>query len=236
MAPHVSDKSRRHCSVHDLPRDDVPMATFVIANPRPKALRAAEGQSSASQVPIAANKKSGQSPSPQFRIFEVFPSLPSDQEDVLPQDQYVLRAIRNPKVGSDFDLKTRWFRDWLPDRLLLFVICMMGYNGYLMYLGHQIVGHMFYQAKGPFWYSFSLCVRKDHQRKGFSKMLMNVILEHAFHKKKISGIRMGKGIHPVVERIRHQIVMNNVGLSFRVLPVREPGWVVFVRPVRPIRT
>jgi GNAT superfamily N-acetyltransferase len=185
--------------------------------------------------PAIENKKSidGLIPASQFRIFEVFPMLREEREDVSPQNAYVVYAIRNPDPGSDFDLKTAWFRNWLPDCLLLFVIQMMGYNGYLMYHGHQIVGHMFYQECGIFWYVFSIFVSEKHRGKGFSKILMGCVLEHAFHSKKIAGLRVGKGTHPIVAKIFHAIVMNRKGIAssfgFEIRPARELGWIMFVR-------
>lgn len=208
---------------HDLPqRDDhQSVTTYVIPKTAVPKSEKTEKPEDATRVADLISRE--------IRMFEVFPQLPSESEVVSLQWNYVLQAVRKPNPGSDFDLKTRWFRNWMPDNLLLFIIYMMGYNGYLMYRGHQIIGHMFYQKRGAFWYSFSLCIREDYRGKGLSRLLMSTILEHAYHSKKISGIRMGKGTHPIVERIRHKIVMNKTSLSFLVHPSKEPGWVMFVR-------
>lgn len=208
---------------HDLPqRDDHQVVTTYIIPKTviPKTEKTERPENTTRVVDLVSRE---------IRIFEAFPQLPNESEVVSPQRSYVLHAIRTPNTGSDFDLKTRWFRNWIPDNLLLLIMYMMGYNGYLMYLGHQVIGHMFYQKRGVFWYSFSLYIREDYRGNGLSSLLMGTVLEHAYHTKKISGIRMGKGTHPIVEKIRHKIVMNKTSLSFLVRPSREPGWVLFVR-------
>ncbi|MEN9649429.1 MAG: hypothetical protein RL094_396 [Candidatus Parcubacteria bacterium] len=115
---------------------------------------------------------------------------------------YVATCIRNPDKGSAFDLKTRWFRNWLPDWVLLVLMNLMGYDGLLFHNdAGEFIGHVFFQKEQQIWKVFSVYVPEKFRGNGYSIQLIACFMQLAIDNDDIFMVRLGNGNNAAIHHI-----------------------------------
>jgi hypothetical protein len=138
---------------------------------------------------------------------------------------YVAWWIRHPEAGGSFDRRTRRLR-WLPDRVLVWLLLALAYDGIVYPYGERIEGHVFYQRHGRALHAFSTAVSGGLAHKGGSVVMMLDYLAHAAALGGIEKARVGKGQNNVTRRLLERLAEHEGELGWRVSP---DGWVFFSR-------
>ena len=144
-------------------------------------------------------------------------------------DRYALRWIRNPDHGSSFDRATRLFR-LLPDRVLLALLKILRYDGFIFSDRGKVVAHTFFQRRGDAFHMFSVVAAKPYQGMGFGEAALLTLLEHGRRTAGIAKVRFGAGGHPGVIRIIEKIREREGELQVSVV---EGGWIRYLGKSNP---
>lgn len=154
--------------------------------------------------------------------------------------QYVLYRIRHPVEGSPFDRATWWFRDWMPDSMLIWLLKFSGRDGILLMDESGVIAHAFFHRH---WFSrtwvhlFHVEVRPDCRKQGLSEACCREFLLYLHDLPGVFRIQFSRGGTAVsvqnrnnVEAIIHiyeKIKAGKASLPKRIFVVTLPNFVLW---------
>jgi hypothetical protein len=139
---------------------------------------------------------------------------------------YLTWWIRHPDPTGTFAARTRWLR-WLPAPLLLRLLFARGYDGLVYLDGDDVVGHVFFQRRGPALYGFSTAVNEPFDGAGYSVVIMLDYVTYASQVPGIARARVGRGQNNTTRRFLQRLKKHERRLAWHV---DADGWVTFREP------
>jgi hypothetical protein len=140
-----------------------------------------------------------------------------------PVRDYVTWWIDHREPGSTFEARTRWLR-WLPRPWLVRALQALGYGGLVYPKGEAVIGHVFFQRRGPALHGFSTAVSGGLDGAGYSVVMVLDYVAYGAQLPGIAAVRIGTGRNNTTRRLLARIRKHEALLGWRVDP---DGWVTF---------
>jgi RimJ/RimL family protein N-acetyltransferase len=144
---------------------------------------------------------------------------------------YLIWWIRHPDPTGMFATRTRWLR-WLPAPLLLRLLFARGYDGLVYVKDDVVVGHVFFQRRGPALHGFSIGVNEPFTGTGYSVAMLFDYVAYASQVPGIVRVRVGRGQNNTTRRFLQRLRKYEDQLAWRV---DDDGWVTFHEPAQATR-
>jgi hypothetical protein len=144
------------------------------------------------------------------------------------RQQYVLHWIKNPNPGSKFDLRLKEMKI-LPGDTAIQLLLQKGYEGLLMFLSGEIIGHLFYQKHEDHWAVFSFYTAPEVCGRGYATEAAKCLLRMAYKNRSVNYVILGEGGSGFVRNLHARAVANALDLQFQMVPGPRDYSVAFVR-------
>ena len=143
-------------------------------------------------------------------------------------DDYLAWWATHPNPSGAFAARTRWLRR-LPRGWLVRAMFALGYDGLIYLDGGAVVGHVFFQRRGPELHAFSTAVGPPFEGAGYSVVMLLDFVTHASQAPGVQRARVGRGQNNVTRRFLQRLKAHETALGWRV---SLDGWVLFA-PAKP---
>ena len=141
-------------------------------------------------------------------------------------DAYLAWWATHPNPSGAFAARTRWLRR-LPRGWLVRAMFALGYDGLIYLDGGAVVGHVFFQSRGPELHGFSTAVSPPFERGGYSVVMLLDFVTYASQARGIERARVGRGQNNVTRRFLQRLKAHEATLGWRV---DLDGWIHFATP------
>jgi hypothetical protein len=150
------------------------------------------------------------------------PVLASEAQSALVRD-YLAWWATHPNPAGAFAARTRWLRR-LPRRWLPRAMFALGYDGLLYLDGGSVIGHFFFQRRGPDLHGFSTAVSPPVEGSGYSVVIMLDFVAYAARQPGVRAARVGRGQNNVTHRFLERLKAHGPALGWTV---GDDGWIRF---------
>ncbi len=110
---------------------------------------------------------------------------------------HIIRWFLNPDPGSPFDKKTKYWRNLIPQSIIVRLMLWKWYDGIITLFDWHIIGHAFFQAHkkktGNELHLFSIAVADELRRRWIGTAIAQTFIEHGRSLSNISRLRMWGG-------------------------------------------
>jgi hypothetical protein len=154
------------------------------------------------------------------------PALASRHQTIAVRD-YLAWWVTHPNPVGAFAARTRWLRR-LPASWLVKTMFALGYDGLVYLDGGAVVGHVFFQRRGPDLHGFSTAVSPPFEGSGYSVVMMLDFVSYGARCPGIARARIGRGANNVTLRFTERLKARERELGWTV---EADGWVRFAPPV-----